>query len=320
MKIIIISGPTASGKSEVALEIARRLSGEIVSADSMQLYKGLDIGAAKPGKGDTDAIPHHLIDVFDISERLDVFRYVELADKAICEIRSRGNLPIISGGTGMYIRALLHGLDPLPSNAELRTRLDIEFDNDAGFEKLKGIMAEKDPRDLQRWRQHRRKLIRAMEVFELTGKSITELQKTWKDKPSLRYDVVARTLVWDRDLLKQRISLRTDRMLESGWIDEARAMISRGLLNSPTAHQALGYKIIAEHLDGMISFERMRERIITETWQFARRQITWFKNQSPESLPMDMPANMEKLIDEIMKTPGTNSIAQQNQSFGTDIG
>jgi len=299
VNLIIICGPTASGKSEVALEIARRLSGEIVSADSMQLYKGLDIGSAKPGKSDTDAVPHHLIDIFDISERLDVFRYVELADKAICEIRGRGNIPILCGGTGMYIRALLHGLDPLPSNPELRARLDLEFDNDAGFEKLKAIMAEKDPGDLQRWRQHRRKLIRAMEVFEITGKSITELQKTWNDKPSLRYKVFARTLVWDRVLLKQRISLRTDRMLESGWIDEAKGMISRGLLHSPTAHQALGYKIISEHLDGKISYDKMRERISIETWQYARRQITWFKNQTPESIPLNMPASMEKLIDEI---------------------
>ena len=299
MKIIVITGPTASGKSEISLEIARRLSGEIISADSMQLYKGLDIGAAKPDKLERETVPHHLIDLFEISERLDVFRYVELADKAICEIRKRGNVPVIAGGTGMYIRALLYGLDPLPSNPELRTRLDFEFDSESGFEKLKDLMSVKDPCDFQRWKQHRRKLIRALEVFEITGKSITELQKTWKDNPTLRYDVFARTLVWDRETLKKRIETRTDKMLESGWIDEAREMIRQGLLSSPTAHQALGYKTIAEYLEGVIDHETMRARIITSTWQYARRQITWFKNQHPESVPINMPADLEKLIGEI---------------------
>jgi tRNA dimethylallyltransferase len=299
MKIIIITGPTASGKSEISLEIARRFSGEIISADSMQLYKGLDIGAAKPDKRERELVPHHLIDLFDISERLDVFRYVELADKAICEIRKRGNIPVIAGGTGMYIRALLYGLDPLPSNPELRTKLDAEFDSESGFEKLKELMAVKDPGDYQKWNQHRRKLIRALEVFEITGKSITELQKTWRENPILRYDVFARTLVWNRETLKQRIEIRTDKMLQSGWVDEAEKMIKQGLLNSPTAHQALGYKIIAEYLAGGIDYETMRARIITSTWQYARRQITWFKNQQPESIPINMPTDVEKLIGEI---------------------
>jgi tRNA dimethylallyltransferase len=302
MKIIVITGPTASGKSEVALEIARRFSGEIISADSMQLYKGIDIGAAKPSKQERELVPHHLIDLFDISERLDVFRYVELADKAICEIRKRGHIPVITGGTGMYIRALLYGLDPLPSEPALRTKLDAEFDNESGFEKLKELMALKDPGDFQRWKQHRRKLIRALEVFEITGKSITELQKTWKENPTLRYDVFARTLTWDREILKQRIQIRTDKMLQSGWIDEAKEMIKLGLLDSPTAHQALGYKIIAEYLAGGIDFEIMRSKIITATWQYARRQITWFKNQNPESSPVNMPIGLEKLLDEIRST------------------
>jgi tRNA dimethylallyltransferase len=302
MKLIVITGPTASGKSDISMEIARRFSGEIISADSMQLYKGLDIGAAKPSEQERKSIPHHLIDLFEISERLDVFSYVELADRAICEIRKRGHVPVITGGTGMYIRALLYGLDPLPSNPELRTKLDAEFDSESGFERLKELMAVKDPKDFQRWNQHRRKLIRALEVFEITGKSITELQKTWKENPTLRYDVVARTLTWNRETLKQRIEIRTDKMLQSGWIEEAEEMIKQGLLNSPTAHQALGYKIIAEYLGGGIDHETMRARIITSTWQYARRQITWFKNQHPESKPLNMPANLENLVGEIRAT------------------
>jgi tRNA dimethylallyltransferase len=301
MKLIIITGPTASGKSDISLEIARRFSGEIISADSMQLYKGLDIGAAKPNRQERESVPHHLIDLFEISERLDVFRYVDLADKAICEIRKRGHIPVIAGGTGMYIRALLYGLDPLPSNPELRAKLDAEFDSESGFEKLKELMSVKDPGDFQRWNQHRRKLIRALEVFEITGKSITELQKTWKENPTLRYDLFSGTLVWDREILKNRIEIRTDKMLQSGWIDEATEMIKQGLLDSPTAHQALGYKIIAEYLDGEIDYKTMRAKIITSTWQYARRQITWFKNQHPESTQINMPADLKKLVGEIRK-------------------
>ncbi len=301
MKLIVITGPTASGKSDISLEIARRFSGEIISADSMQLYKGLDIGAAKPGRQERESVPHHLIDLFEISERLDVFRYVDLADKAICEIRKRGHIPVIAGGTGMYIRALLYGLDPLPSNPELRAKLDAEFDSESGFEKLKELMSVKDPGDFERWKHHRRKLIRALEVFEITGKSITELQKTWKENPTLRYDVFSRTLVWDRETLKNRIETRTDKMLQSGWIDEAAEMMKKGFLHSPTAHQALGYKVIAEYLEGAIGYEAMRAKIITSTWQYARRQITWFKNQHPESSPINMPADLEKLIGEIKK-------------------
>ena len=301
MQLIIINGPTASGKSDISLELASRFSGEIISADSMQLYKGLDIGAAKPNRQERARVPHHLIDLFEISERLDVFRYVALADKAICEIRKRGHIPVIAGGTGMYIRALLYGLDPLPSNQELRAKLDAEFDSESGFEKLKDLMSVKDPGDFQRWKQHRRKLIRALEVFEITGKSITELQKTWKENPTLRYEVFSRTLVWDREILKKRIEIRTDKMLQSGWIEEAAEMIKKGLLHSPTAHQALGYKIIAEYLEGAIDHETMRARIITSTWQYARRQITWFKNQHQESIPINMPADLEKLVGEIQR-------------------
>ncbi|HBC86354.1 MAG TPA: tRNA (adenosine(37)-N6)-dimethylallyltransferase MiaA [Lentisphaeria bacterium] len=299
MKLVVICGPTAGGKSELALETACRLRGEIITADSMQLYKGLAIGTAKPGKEERAKVPHHLLDLFDISERLDVFRYVALAETAIREIHGRGNTPFVVGGTGMYIRALLYGLDPLPSDSGLRAKLDIEFDNEPGFEKLKTIMSAGDPLDFQRWKQHRRKLIRALEVFELTGKSITELQKTWNGAALPKYDVFSRKLVWDRDALKQRISKRTDAMLASGWIDEAREMKSRGLLTSPTAHQALGYKIIAAHLEGKIDFETVRARIVTETWQFARRQITWFKNKHPESLPLEMPADAGSLASEI---------------------
>ena len=175
-KTAVIMGPTAGGKTALALCLAADFKGEIISADSMQIYKGLDIGTAKPTDRELSEIPHHLINLYDIERKLDVYHFVELAEKAIREIHSRGNLPIIVGGTGFYIRALLYGLDTLPGDAGLRAELDAEYDNPAGYEKLKELMRAEDPADFARWQLHRRKLIRALEVFTLTGRSITELQ------------------------------------------------------------------------------------------------------------------------------------------------
>jgi tRNA dimethylallyltransferase len=280
-------GPTASGKTSMALKLAADFNGEIISADSMQIYKGLDIGTAKPTARELKEIPHHLINLYDIEQKLDVYRFVELAEKAINEIHSRGNLPIVTGGTGFYIRALLYGLDTLPGDAKLRAELDAEYDNPAGHEKLKELMKSKDPADFERWHMHRRKLIRALEVFTLTGKSITELQTL--NKPELRFPVISWNLCWDREELKRRIAERTQIMLDAGWVEEAEAAIKAGILNTPTAHQVLGYKVIGEYLDGEINYDTMRERIITNTWQLARRQITWFKKQHPEAENIEMP-------------------------------
>jgi len=286
-------GPTASGKTSLALQLAADFKGEIISADSMQIYKGLDIGTAKPTVQELNKIPHHLINLYDIEQKLDVYHFVELAEKAIKEIHSRGNLPIIAGGTGFYIRALLYGLDTLPGDAKLRAELDTEYDNPAGYEKLKELMQSKDPADFERWHMHRRKLIRALEVFMLTGKSITELQTL--NKPELRYPVISWNLCWDREELKKRIAKRTQIMLDAGWVEEAETAIKAGILNTPTAHQVLGYKVIGEYLDKKIGYARMRERIITNTWQLARRQITWFKKQHPETESIEMPVEYELL-------------------------
>lgn len=286
-------GPTASGKSSLALKLAKDFSGEIISIDSMQVYKGLEIGVAKPTVEEQKLAPHHLIDILDISEPLDVYRYIELAEKKIEEIFKRGNLPIITGGTGFYIRALLYGLDPLPGDASLRTKLDKKYDNDEGFVELKKLMSEKDPADYERWHNHQRKLIRALEVFELTGKSITELQTM--NKPKLRYSVISWNLQWDRAVLRERIEKRTEEMLNAGWVEEAEKAIKNGLLQSPTAHQALGYKIIAEYLNGKMDYNEMKDKIAVSTWQFARRQITWFKSKHPESEKIQMPVDYDEL-------------------------
>ena len=293
--LFVIMGATASGKSSLAFKLAQDLNGEIITADSMQVYRGMDIGTAKPSLQEQKIVSHHLIDIVDVDSRVDVFMYCDLAEKCIADIRSRGKLPILAGGTGMYIRALLYGLDQMPADRALRLELDKLYDNDEGFEDLKELMRLKDPVDLGRWHMHRRKLIRALEVFELTGQSITELQKVWEDK--LKIPAVVWNLNWDRVVLRKRIFQRTEAMLEQGWIDEAKQMIDNGVFDTPTAHQVLGYKFIGMYLDGKIDYEEMVNQIGTKTWQLARRQRTWFKSKHPEAELIEMPQDYESLLE-----------------------
>ena len=229
-------------------------------------------------------IPHHLVGCFDFHERIDVFMFQRLADAAIAEIRRRGRLPVLAGGTGLYLRALLYGLDDLPADPGLRQELDAAYDSEAGETALKRRMAELDPAGLARWENCRRRLIRALEVRLLTGKSILELQKNPFDR--LRYPVRAWRLDPEPEVLRERIARRARRMLETGWIEEAERAIASGLLETPTAHQALGYRLIAEHLAGRFDFEELHARISTATWQLARRQRTWFRHQHPEAEPL----------------------------------
>jgi len=292
--LLVIMGPTGSGKTALALAAAERFNGEIISADSMQVYRGLDIGTAKPTAAEQQAVPHHLVDILDFRDSLEVFTFVRLADEAIAAIRSRGRLPIIAGGTGFYLKALLYGLDPLPADATLRADLDRRFDHEAGHRELIELMRREDPADCERWHEHRRKLIRAYEVFLLTGKSITELQTL--HQPQLRYPTAAFRLDWEREALKSRIAARTEIMLEQGWGEEAKRLIAAGLLDSPTARQAIGYPIIADYLAGRIDYAAMRERIVTVTWQFARRQLTWFRHQHPEAAVLPMPCTVESAL------------------------
>jgi len=279
--LLAIMGPTASGKTKFSSEIAKYLPIEIISADSMQFYKELNIGVAKPEKTMIERIPHHLLNICSIKERVHVYTFIELAEKARSAIRERGRIPLLVGGSGLYIRSFFYGLDPLPADKELRKTLDEKFDSPEGFEELKTIMSKKNPEDFKRWKQHLRKLIRAYEVFLLTGNSITELQKSWSG--NLKFPVDSVFLQHDRKVLRDRIAERTDEMLESGWIEETEDLINKGFLQSPTAAQAIGYKIIAEYLSGKIDYQAMRMKIINSTRQYARRQESWFRNKHPEA-------------------------------------
>lgn len=296
----VIMGATASGKTALAVRLALRLGGEVISADSMQVYRGLAIGTAKPSPEERAGIPHHLIDIADITEKYDVFRFCSDAEKLITEIRSRGKVPVAAGGTGLYLRGLLYGLDPLPASESLRKELDSQYDNEAHFPELQRIMQEKAPQDYEKFHQHRRKLIRAYEVLLLTGNQMTKLQQTWKTA-ECRRDARSFVLEWDNAVLRERISRRCAEMLASGWIEEAEQFIREGLHDSPTAWQVLGYRQIAEYLNGRLRRDKLHDRITTATWQFARRQNTWFRTQHPEAkrIPMPEPAAVEIIVENL---------------------
>ena len=279
--IPVIMGPTAAGKSELAFALARECGGEVVSADSMQFYRGLDIGTAKPTAEERRLVPHHLIDSMDISEKSDVFRFRTDALRIIGEIRSRGHLPVVAGGSGLYLHALVYGLDVLPAKQSLRDELDAAYDNEEHFPELAAIMERECPLDFRRFHPHRRKLIRAREVFLLSGKQISELQSGgFTPDPAFAQFVLVR----ERTDLVNRIRRRAARMLESGWIEEAKEMLAKGLLRTPTAWQAIGYAQIGDYLAGKMTREELLESIVIATRQYARRQASWFRSQHKEAV------------------------------------
>ena len=285
--IPVIMGPTAAGKSELAIALARECGGEIVSADSMQFYRGLDIGTAKPTAEERRLVPHHLIDSMDISEKSDVFRFRTDALRIIGEIRARGHLPVVAGGSGLYLHALVYGLDVLPAKQSLRDELDAAYDNEEHFPELAAVMERECPLDFRRFHPHRRKLIRAREVFLLSGKQISELQSgdSTPDPAFAQF-----VLVRDRADLVHRIRRRAGIMLGSGWIEEARIMLAKGLLKAPTAWQAIGYAQIGDYLAGKISRDELLESIVIATRQYARRQASWFRSQHKEAVFLTLPA------------------------------
>ena len=285
--IPVIMGPTAAGKSELAFALAKECGGEIVSADSMQFYRGLDVGTAKPTAEERRLVPHHLIDSMDISEKSDVFRVRTDALRIIDEIRSRGNLPIIAGGSGLYLHALVYGLDALPADQSLRDELDAAYDNETRFPELAAVMERECPLDFKRFFPHRRKLIRAREVFLLSGKQISELQ-SGESAPDPRFTQFV--LVRERADLVRRIRIRAEAMLDSGWIEEARTMLAKGLLQTPTAWQAIGYARIGDYLAGKLTRAELLESIVISTRQYARRQAAWFRSQHREAAILAIPA------------------------------
>ena len=282
---ILLAGSTAVGKSEVAMALAELVDGEIISVDSMQVYRGMDIGTAKPSPADQRRVRHHLIDVADISEPFDAAAFCRGAEAALAEIRGRGRTPIFCGGTGLYYKAWLEGLGTAPPR-DLQLRANLQA---TGLGELLEELRRSDPVTYERIdRQNPRRVIRAVEVIRLTGKPFSEQRSDWgsasqEGKSRFPFFFLRRPV----ELLWERIHRRVDAMMEAGWLEETRQLVARGLEKNPNALQAIGYRDLIAHLRDGVPLGETVERIKIHTRQFARRQRIWFQGQS-DALPVDL--------------------------------
>ncbi|MCD7732680.1 MAG: tRNA (adenosine(37)-N6)-dimethylallyltransferase MiaA [Oscillospiraceae bacterium] len=275
-KLIVICGPTASGKTELSVSLAERFDGEVVSADSMQIYKDISIATAKPTPEEMRGIRHHMIDFLSLSEEFSVADYVRLAGECISDIADRGKVPIVCGGTGLYISSLINGIsfDETCSSTELREELS-RLAEEKGGEYLLDILREFDLESANRLHPNNlTRIIRAIEVYKISGVTMTEANKlSQKESP---YDPIMIGLNYsDRELLYERVNLRVDRMLEMGLLDEAKMVLS--MENVATAGQAIGYKEFKPYFAGEKSLGECVENVKQDSRRYAKRQLTWFR-------------------------------------------
>jgi tRNA dimethylallyltransferase len=279
-KILIILGPTATGKSELALHIAPRFNCEIISADSMQVYRGMDIGSAKVPLEQRDQVPHHLIDIREPEQPFSVADFRLLAGQCIGEIAGRGCLPLVCGGSGLYLNSLIfpynfdadNGADP-----QIRQQLSVEFATEGGAAMHQRLSAVDAAAAAKISVNDSRRLIRALEVYQTTGRPISELRLMSAIPP---YQPLIIGLTAERQTLYRHIEQRVERMLELGLVEEVRQLLARGLPRDAVSMQGLGYKQLAAYLAAEISFEQAVDLIKRDTRRFAKRQITWFKRDS----------------------------------------
>ena len=277
-RIVVVAGPTASGKTELSLALAERLNGEIVSADSMQIYRGMDIGTAKPTIGGRLGIPHHMLDVAEPGDDWSVSRYEQQASNCVDDILRRGRLPILCGGTGLYINAVISGAGFQASGADSGVRAALEKQWDAqGADAMCARLRAVDPESAARLHPNdRRRIIRALEVYELTGETISEHNRRTRERPP-RYDAVMLGLKTDpRDVLYQRIDRRVGKMVEQGLIEEVRSLWQRGVLKG-TAAQAIGYKELIDYFESRKTLDEALRAIQQKSRNYAKRQLTWFQ-------------------------------------------
>lgn len=276
-KVIVICGPTASGKTALSIELAKRIEGEIVSCDSMQIYQEMDLGTAKPTKEETQGIQHHLIDFVSPDERYSVADYKKDAKRAIKEILQKGKTPIVVGGTGLYIDSLIYEIEYQNIEFDETYREELEKQvQEKGLEELYQQAKKIDPEAIQKIsKKDKKRILRILEIYHATGKNKTEQEKESRKK-EVEYDYQVYALNWERDKLYERINKRVDMMMEQGLIEEVEEIYHK-YDKFPTAMQGLGYKEVVEYLEGKTTKEEMTEKIKQETRRYAKRQLTWFR-------------------------------------------
>ena len=276
-KVIVICGPTASGKTALSIELAKKINGEIVSADSMQIYKDMDIGTAKPTKEEMEGIQHYLLDFVSPEERYSVAQFKQDAKKAIKEIINKGKTPIVVGGTGLYVDSLIYEIEynDIKLDEEYRKKLE-KMAEEQGLEELYKKALEIDQEAMKKISPNdKKRIMRVLEIYHSTGKTKTEQEKESRKNP-VEYDYRVYAINWDREILYQRINKRVDIMIEKGLIEEVKEILNK-YDKFPTAMHGLGYKEVVDYLNGIYTKEEMIEKIKLETRRYAKRQLTWFR-------------------------------------------
>lgn len=278
--LVILTGPTAVGKTELSIKLAEKIGGEIISADSMQVYRYMDIGSAKITREEMKGIPHYLVDVLDPGDEFNVYVFQQMAEKALKRIYEKGHIPVMAGGTGFYIQALLYDIEfePEPENTKIRKQLE-ETAKDQGNSYLHKMLEEVDPESAGEIHENNvKRMIRALEFYELNKMPISLHNKEQRKKESA-YDSCYFVLNDDRNKLYERIDSRVDRMLEKGLIDEVKHLKDLGYHKNMVSMQGLGYKEILSFLDGEITLEEAVYLIKRDSRHFAKRQLTWFRRE-----------------------------------------
>lgn len=276
--LIAIVGPTASGKTGLAIEIAKKYNGEVISADSIQIYRGMNIATAKPDESEMSGVKHHLIDFLDANEAYSVGKYVEDAKKAISDITGRGKLPVICGGTGLYIDSLLNGITFVENSSDAKLREELnKLAEEKGVEYLLKMLLEFDPYSYMRLYEEKnlKRIVRAIEFYKTTGKTITEQNENSRLSEPEYNSIIFGLTAKDRQYIYDRINKRVDKMIENGLVEEAKEVLSSHL--SETSSKAIGYKQLIPYFNGEASLDECIERVKTETRHYAKRQLTWFR-------------------------------------------
>jgi tRNA dimethylallyltransferase len=305
--LVVIVGPTAVGKTDLSIKLAQNLNSEIISADSMLVYRGMDIGTAKPTQDEMRGIKHHLIDVVEPSENFSTAEYKDLVKQSIDDILERSKLPMIAGGTGLYVNSLLNNYDFTPTTNDSSYREGLkQLASEKGNEYVHSMLEEIDyPSFVRIHSNDLRRTVRALEVYHFTGKTITYYQEESKKVPS-EYNLAMIGLTIDRSLLYNRIELRVDKMIENGLIEEVAKLKDLGCNESNTSMQGLGYKEILKYLNGECSLEEAIYELKLETRHFAKRQLSWFRrDERIKWFEIDKYSCLEILIKDIIEYIGT---------------
>lgn len=278
--LVILLGPTAVGKTDSSIELAKKLNGEIISADSMQIYKYMNVGTAKPTLEEMGDVKHHLVDIIFPDEEFSVAVFRNMAEECIDDILSRNKLPIVAGGTGLYINSLTHNLDFTETISDSKYRESMQkLAQEYGNSYIHNILKAVDPESFERLHENdTRRIIRALEVYKYTGKTISQFQKESKNK-AIDFDLCVVGLTMDRQKLYERINMRVDNMINEGLVDEVLSLLRKGYSKNLTSMQGLGYKEIIAYIEGECSLEGAVEKLKQNTRHFAKRQLTWFRRE-----------------------------------------